>query len=646
MKSARGRRHYYLNDIPLEEASRRFHEALEGVGALEPALSETVALDRAAGRVTAEPVWARRSSPHYDAAAMDGVAVRSAETVGATETSPLQLKVGDQAVWLDTGDPIPEGFDAVVMIEVVHEVDDSVIELQAPVAPYQHVRPIGEDIVATELVLPQNHRIRPQDIAACAAAGLPEVAVRRAPRVVVIPTGTELVPVGSAVGPGDIVETNSLMLAAMIQEWGADAVREEAVPDDFAQLRAAVLAATESFDVILVNAGSSAGSEDYTSRVVEDIGDLVVHGVAIRPGHPVVLGVVRRKPVLGIPGFPVSAALTCELFAKPLIERRLGVSPQNRQRTTAALTRKITSPMGEDEFIRVRLGRVGKTMVATPVQRGAGVIMSLVRADGLLLVPRLSEGIDAGRDVDVELLRSVEEVEGAIVAIGSHDVVLDLLASELSKRHPERRLASSNVGSLGGLLALSRGEAHLAGCHLLDETTGQYNVPAVRRYVRDRELVLMNLVRRVQGLIVPKGNPQSIASLADLVRDGVTFINRQRGSGTRVLLDHMLTEATLSSKSIAGYEREEYTHLAVAAAVAGGAAGVGLGTLSAARAMDLDFMPLATEQYDLVIPREFYEGDLLAPLISLIRGDDFKAQVEALGGYDARSTGDVVAEVF
>jgi putative molybdopterin biosynthesis protein len=354
---------------------------------------------------------------------------------------------------------------------------------------------------------------------------------------------------------------------------------------------------------------------------------------------------VDEKPVVGIPGYPVSAALTCELFIKPLIERKLGLPPQTRPKITASISRKVLSPTGEDEYLRVRLGRVGAQMVATPIQRGAGVIMSLVRADGLVTIPRFSEGLDAGQEVVVELLRSPESLEDTIVAIGSHDLTLDLLASELRRQHPNLTLASSNVGSLGGLLALQRGEAHLAGSHLLDETTGEYNLAFIRRYVQGRALVVVNLVHRIQGFIVPPGNPKALTTLTDLTRDGVTFVNRQRGSGTRVLLDYLLKQQAIAPEHILGYEREEFTHLAVAAAVAGGRVDVGLGVLSAARALGMDFVPLQNEQYDLVIPREFYDSELLQPLLTLIRSAAFQRQVEALGGYDVSAMGQVVAEL-
>ena len=638
-------RRYYLSDVPLDEAIGKFHAALEQAGALEPLPAENLPLEKARGRVTAKPVWAQISSPHYDAAAMDGVVVKAQDTVGATETSPVRLTLGQQAEWVDTGEPIPPGFDAVIMVEVVHEVDESTVEIRDPVPPYHHVRPLGEDIVATELVLPENHTLRPIDLGACAAAGHAEVPVRRRPRVAVIPTGTELVPAGNQPNPGEIIEFNTLMLAGMIDEWGGESVRQQAVPDDYDQLKASVSEAARTCDVVVVNAGSSAGSEDYTAALVEELGQLLVHGVAFRPGHPVVLGIVDNKPVLGIPGYPVSAVLTCEIFVKPLIEAKLGVRFPVRDRTAATITRKVSSPMGEDEHVRVRLGRVGGKLVATPIQRGAGVIMSLVRADGLVVIPRFSEGLEPGAEISVELLRSIEEINGTIVAIGSHDLTLDLLASYIHRRHPQQSLASSNVGSLGGLVALNRREAHLAGCHLLDEETGQYNLPFIQRYVKGQPVVVVNLVHRVQGLIVPKSNPKGIESLDDLGRDDLTFINRQRGSGTRVLLDYKLKALGLSPEEIIGYDREEYTHLAVAAAVAGGRADVGLGILSAARAMQLDFVPLLTEQYDLVIPREFYEGEVLEPVLSLVRGAEFKHAVEALGGYETTTMGDVVAEL-
>jgi putative molybdopterin biosynthesis protein len=637
-------RKVFLEDIPLDEARRRFEAALDAAGALGPIEAERVPVGEALGRVTAGPVWAALSNPHYHGAAMDGAAVRAEETLGASEATPIRLRVGKQAEWVDTGDPLPAGMDAVIMVEHIHSHGDE-IEIMAPVAPWQHVRSMGEDIVATELVLPEGKTLTPVDLGAAAASGHPYLPVRRRPRVAIFPTGSELVEPGTNVKPGDIVEFNSLMLAGQVTEWGGQPSRQPITADDYDVLKERISAALDTHDVVLVNAGSSAGSEDHTARIFAELGQVVVHGCAIRPGHPIILGIARGKPVIGIPGYPVSAVLTCDLFVRPLIARMLGTGAPSRPRMTATITRKILSPMGEDEFLRVKLGRVGGRLVATPLQRGAGVIMSLVRADGIALIPRLSEGLLAGVEVEVELLRHPDEIDRTIVAIGSHDLTLDLLSSELSKAHTGLSLSSSNVGSLGGLIALQRGEAHIAGSHLMDEETGEYNVSYVRRHLPGRSVVLVNLVYRDQGLIVPPGNPKGLSGLDDLLRPDVQFVNRQRGAGTRVLLDFKLNGMGATPDQIQGYRREEYTHLAVAAAVASGAADTGMGILAAARALNLDFVPLMQERYDLIVPREYYESELLTPLLALIRGPEFRKQVEALGGYDTRQMGEVVGTV-
>ncbi len=638
-------RKFYLEDIPLDEAVARFYGALERNGGLKPLPGEAVPLDRALGRVTSQPVWARMSSPHYHSAAMDGVAVRAQDTYGASKTSPLTLKLGEQALWIDTGDPVPPGYNAVIMAEDLQPIGDDAVQIMAAVADWQHVRLLGEDMVATELVLPENHRIGPSDLGAMAAAGLTDVEARRKPVVCIIPTGTELITPGEPMEVGKIIEFNSLMMAAQVEEWGGQPVRHAIVPDDFAAIKEAVQKALETSDVVIMNAGSSAGSEDYTAQVVSEVGELLVHGIAVRPGHPVVLGAAGATPLIGAPGYPVSCVLTMDIIAKPLISRLLGTLPPARQKLEATMSRKTLSPMGEDEFMRVKVGRVGERVIATPLTRGAGVIMSLVRADGLVRIPRFSEGLEAGSTVEVELLRPREEVENTIVAIGSHDMTLDLLGSLLHRENAALSLASSNVGSLGGLQALRREEAHMAGSHLLDEETGEYNIPYIRRALGDSEVVVVNLAYRDQGLIVPRGNPDGVTSLADLTKEGVSFVNRQRGSGTRLLLDYELKQAGIFPDDIRGYDRDEYTHTGVAAAVASGTASVGLGILAAARALDLDFAPLLRERYDLVIPKRYYESDLLAPLLAIIRGPEFQEQVAALGGYDTSQTGQVIAEL-
>ncbi len=653
------KRDIYLHDIPLEEAQERFRQALEAAGRWGPLGGEAVRVAEAAGRVTAEPVWARLSSPHYHASAMDGYAVRAADTEGATETRPIQMElVGPgtrqsheqarrPAQAVNTGHPLPPWSNAVIMVEQVQQLDEAgcpvsspqqtgvMIEIRSPVPPWHHIRPMGEDMVATELVLPANHTLRPVDLGAIAGSGHMTVVVRRQPRVAILPTGSELVPADSAEapGPGEIIEYNSIVLAAQVAEWGGRPTRWPILPDEADAIRAAVLEAVRDHDLVLVNAGSSAGTEDYTASVVRDLGQLLVHGVAVRPGHPVILGMVLGVPVIGVPGYPVSAALTGEIFVEPLLARWLGRRPAERPTIAATLSRPVLSPMGDDEFLRVTVGQVGERAVATPLGRGAGTISSLVRADGIVRIPRFSEGLEAGKQVRVQLYRPPEAIARSIVAVGSHDLSLDLLAQFVAERAPGMRLTSANVGSLGGLIALRRGEAHLAGSHLLDPETGEYNWAYVRRHLPDRDVVLVTLVEREQGFIAPAGNPAGLAGWEDCRREGLRFVNRQRGAGTRVLLDYELSRRGIEASTIAGYGQEEYTHLAVAAAVASGTADFGLGIRAAANALQLGFVPLTLERYDLVIPREHYASSLLEPLLDLLSDGGFQAAVAAMPGY-------------
>jgi len=632
----------FISDVPVAHAMQAWHDACVAAQCPVHVPAVRVPVGDAVGRVTAEPVWALRSSPALDSAGMDGIAVRAADTVGAGETTPVLLGVGDFEV-IDTGDPLPAGYDAVVMREYVHRTSDGRAELRAAVPPYQHVRTIGEDITASELLLPVGHRLRPVDIAACAAAGATELVVRRRPKVIIVPTGDEIRPVGSELAPGEIADTNSLMLAAQAVEIGCDAQVTAIVGDDPQLIIAALREAAIEADLVILIAGSSAGRDDYTARVVAEAGSLAVHGVAVKPGHPVVLGTVAgavAKPVLGAPGYPVSAALTFDIFAAPMLASLEGTAPRERPTTTARLARKLASSIGSDDWIRVRLGRVGDDIIATPLPRGAGVLTSLVRADGLLVVPAGLEGHHAGEQVRVQLLRGLAEIGRTIVAIGSHDLVLDVAASALRAADPLVTLASSNVGSLGGLVALRDGLCHIAGSHLLDPDTGEYTLPYVDRLLGDgRDIAVIRLVHRDQGLMVASGNPLGIAGIDDLTRPDLRYVNRQRGAGTRVLLDHELNRRGLDATRISGYSREEHTHLGVAAAVAAGRADTGMGILAAARAFGLDFIPIAREPYDLVLRASTVDDELLVPLWALLQNSDFRAEVESLGGYWCAETG-------
>ena len=597
----------------------------------------------ALGRITSEAVIAKISSPFYHSAAMDGYAVRFIDTFGSSETRPRRLNVPLQAIAIDTGDPMPDGFDAVIMIEDVEKISEAEIEILKPATPWQHVRLVGEDIVATELIISENHVIRPVDMAAMLASGHTTVMVRRRPVVSIIPTGTELVEPGSELKKGDIIDFNSTMLAGMATEYGAHAVRRQIVKDDAELLRQTILDALADADLVVINAGSSAGREDFTVDVIAGLGEVLVHGVSIKPGKPVILGIVKGKPVIGIPGYPVSAALTFALFVKPLIYSLLGLNAPGPDTITAKLSRQVASSLGQEEFIRVKIGSVSGSLIATPVTRGAGALMSLVRADGIIRVPAESEGIAAGHPVTVELLRSTRDIENTLVCIGSHDNALDVLGNYLRKKYPAYSLSSAHVGSMGGLLALKRGEAHLAGTHLLDEETGEYNASYIRKLLPDTKIVLVNLVYRTQGFVVPKGNPKGINGFEDLRRTDVVFVNRQAGAGTRLLTDLYLKKIKIDPKDVKGYYHEEFTHMAVAAAVLSGAADTGLAVLSAAQALDLDFVPVAQERYDLAIPWDFYDTPMIQALLGIIRTDqEFRERIVSMGGYGVADMGNVI----
>ncbi|MGB8960471.1 MAG: molybdopterin biosynthesis protein [Pseudonocardiaceae bacterium] len=628
----------YLRDVPADQALDAWRASCEAAGCPTRVGTQRLGLAEAIGRVTAGPVWARRSSPAFDSAGMDGVAVRSVDTVGASETTPVTLTDFDV---IDTGDPLPAGRDAVVMREHVHLVgpDSQSAELIAAVPPYQHVRSIGEDVATGALLLAQGHRLRAVDVAAIAAAGITEVLVYRRPVVAVLPTGDEIRPLGCEPGIGEIVDTNSLMLAGQAGEHGCDVLSLPIEPDDPERIAAAVLAAAQCADLVVIIAGSSAGRGDHTASVVARMGTLVVHGVAVRPGHPVVLGVVGTTPVLGAPGYPVSASLTFDIFAAPRLAALQGTTTVSRQTVTARLARKLASPLGMDDWVRVRVGRVGGRIVATPLPRGAGALTSLVRADGLLVVPAGLEGHHPGTEVEVQLLRGLLDIERTIVAIGSHDLVLDLAASALRSADPGMTLASSNVGSLGGLVALRDGLCHLAGSHLLDPETGDYTLPYLPRVLGCADVAVIRLVHREQGLLVAAGNPLGIIGIEDLTRPGLRYVNRQRGAGTRILLDHELRRRGMAPGDVVGYQREEHTHLAVAAAVAAGGADAGLGTRSATRPFGLDFVPVTQEPYDLVMTRQAHDSALLGPLWTLLADHNFRTSIDALGGYSTAETG-------
>ena len=639
----------YLKKKPLGEARETFLNALVPVRR-----TERVSVEEALHRTTAEPVFAVLSAPHYHGAAMDGIAVRADDTFGASEFSAVALREASTKrnrhspngtprifQYVDTGNPLPPWANAVIMIERVFRKDAGTVEIRDAATPWQHVRLVGEDIVATEPLLPRGHKLRPYDIGALLAAGHTQIPIIAKPTVGIIPTGSELIEPGEPPQPGQIIEFNSRVTAAFVEEWGGEPRRLPRVADDLPAITKALTKAVKHHDMVVIIAGSSAGEHDFTVRALESLGEVLVHGIDVMPGKPAILAKIEGKPVIGLPGYPVSAVVICQQILRPLIAHFLGRPVEEPPKITAFLPRKIPSRLGLEEFIRVSLGKVGNRVIVSPLGRGAGVITSMVKADGVLRIPSLDEGLNAGQAVEVELLRPVEEIATTILFTGSNDLTIGVLDDQLRAHYPGLKISASNIGSLGGLVALKRGEAHIIGTHLLDPATGQYNLPDLKKQQLLSKVALMNLVVREQGLIVPTGNPKKIKGIKDLTRKDVTFINRQPGAGTRVLLDYKLSKFKIKPGQIHGYEREEVTHMAVAVAVASGLADTGLGIKSAAKALGLDFVPIEREDYDLVFLKDFFTSDMGQKLVTVIRSTAFKQAVERLDGYDTAKTGAV-----
>ena len=629
----------YLTNIPLAKAREDYLELLRSNG-FGPRTERIPTWD-ACGRVTAHAVYAHICAPHYAASAMDGIAVNARDTFGATETTPVTL-TGDMFLVVDTGDPIPDTKDAVIMVEDVVKNEDGTVTIHESAAPWQHIRQIGEDICAGEMILPSHTKVSPSAIGAMIAGGVLEVEVIRKPVVGIIPTGDEIIPPCTDPKPGDILEFNGSIFSAMVRQWGAEAKVYPIVPDKFDQIRDMVARAAEECDLVILNAGSSAGREDFSARVIRELGQVLYHGIAMKPGKPAILGCKGDTPILGVPGYPVSGIIVIEQLLKPLVDHWLRAPAELPRYAKAILTRPVVSGLKYEEFVRVRLGFVGSRMMASPLNRGSGVVSSFMKADGILEVPQGLEGYEAGEEVTVRLLCDPAKLTNTVVVIGSHDPLLDELGDMLHLENNDVYMSSSHVGSMGGIMAIRRGEAHAAGCHLLDTATGEYNLAFMRKYFPKGGVKLIRCVGRQQGLMVAKGNPLDIKSFADIAKAGVRYVNRQKGSGTRILTDYLCKQEGLDTASIYGYDREEMTHTSVAAQIVNGSADVGMGIYSAAKLYDLDFVPICIEEYDLIVPDHAWDTPQVQRMIATLKSDAFREKILSLGGYTVEAPGEII----
>lgn len=630
------KRNLYLKTIPVEEAREKY---LERVREIIERKHETIPVIESLGRITGCAVYARYSSPLFNASAMDGIAVKASDTSGATEVSPIILSE-DKYIVVDTGDPIHPPYDSVIMAEDIVETEEGV-KITASAAAWQHIRPVGEDIVAGEMILPGGHNIRPIDVGVLLSAGILEIDVIKQPRVAIFPTGTEIIEPGETPKDGSIIESNSRMFENMVKTAGGIGCRFSAIKDDYNEILEKVSKAVEDYDMVIINAGSSAGTEDYTVHVLRQLGEVIVHGVAIKPGKPVILAIVKGKPVIGLPGYPVSAYIGFENFVLPVLQMMGNRSESFGEIIEAHISKRLVSSLKHKEYVRVKAGKVGDKFVAAPLARGAGAAMSLVRADGFCVIEQNSEGVEAGERVSIQLYRTKAEVENTVVIIGSHDLILDVMADMMTDKYSNMFLSSTHVGSMGGLMALRRGEAHMAPVHLLDETTGQYNVAYIRKLFTE-PMALIKGVHRIQGIMVKKGNTLDIKSIEDLAAKDVRYVNRQRGAGTRVLFDYKLKRMGIDTEKINGYDREMATHMAVAAAVAGDGADAGMGILSAAKAMELDFIEVGPEEYDFAIPVKFLQLPHVKAFLGILKSSEFKRRIDELGGYESSHAGEVI----
>jgi len=635
---AAARQEQFLEVVSADEARARFSLAID-LAPLEP---ERVTLSAALGRVLARDVVAAVDAPPFDRSNVDGFALRAADTVGANDLQPKTLHLNAEviacgqppalavapgtATAIATGGVIPRGADAVVMIEQTElmDADPPRIELRRAAGPGQFISYAGSDIARGETLLRRAARIGSREIGMLAAGGFADVDVVRKPKIAILSTGDELAQLGAPLPPASVYDSNSAILAAAITEAGGEPVGFGAVPDDEAALEKTVRDALSACDMVVLSGGTSKGAGDLSHAIVSRLGRIVVHGVALKPGKPLCLGIVQGKPIVALPGFPTSAIFTFHGFVAPVIRARAGLPPEAAEEVSARVPVRIASELGRQEFVLVSLVRGEDGLVAFPIGKGSGAVTSFSQADGFLAIDALAPALDADTLARVTLIGSAAEAPDLVI-MGSHDVALDAVIGSVIERGYSARVLA--IGSLGGVAAASRGECDIAPVHLIDPRTGQYNV-----HLATPGLSLVPGWRRMQGILYRPGDKRfegrsADDALAEALADvNALMVNRNAGSGTRVLMDRML-----EGKRLPGYANQPKSHNAVAAAIAQGRADWGLAIAPVARMYGLGFVPVAPEHYDFLVADARRERPAVRAFLAALRDEATRARIRELG---------------
>jgi putative molybdopterin biosynthesis protein len=637
---AAARQEQFLEVVSAQEAHARFARHLD----LSPLAAEQVMLAAALGRVLAHDVVAAVDAPPFDRSNVDGFALRAADAMNASDTAPKRLTLNREviacgfapalevksgtATTIATGGVIPRGADAVAMVEYTELIDDGVpaIELRRAIAPGQFVSYAGSDIARGETLLRRGARIGSREIGMLAACGLAKVDVVRRPKVAVLSTGNELVAPGEPLRPASVYDSNGAIIAAAVAELGGEPVLFGAFPDDETALEKAVRSALESCDIVVLSGGTSKGAGDLSHLVVSKLGQpgILVHGVALKPGKPLCLGVVSGKPIVVLPGFPTSAIFTFHAFVAPVLRAWAGLPPDAAETVTARIPVRIASELGRQEFALVALVRGTDGALAFPTAKGSGSVTSFSQADGFIAIDALASALDAGTQANVTLIGSAARAPDLVI-MGSHDIALDAVVGALSERGFSARVLA--VGSQGGVAAAQRGECDIAPVHLIDPVSGKYNV-----HLAGNGLRLVPGWRRMQGIIFRNGDARFDGRSADaalkaaLEDPSCLMVNRNAGAGTRVLIDKLLDGARP-----AGYANQPKSHNAVAAAVEQGRADWGVGIAPVAKLYGLGFIPVAPEHYDFLLVESRGERPGVQAFLAALRDGKTRARIEALG---------------